>query len=144
MKKSKGYNFLHKFLSKIKKTISMKSQFKIIFLTLVLGVFASNSILAQSIPEAKLSSDYGITLSGEDPLGESTAVVETYVIDFSNRAWSFYDAQNAENYFESKSHLIDLQLDYNNKKFILVLDLDAPETVNWDVNQWNHHLVNVR
>ena len=124
----------------------MKSNLKFILFSLVIGLFmSSSSAIAQSNPDLLLlSSDTGITLMAEGPNGESYDLAETYDIDFSNRVWSIIDAQNAEKYFEEKSHLIDLELDYNNKKFILKLDLNAPGTANWDVYQWNHHLANVR
>ena len=118
----------------------MKSQFKIFLLTLVCGVFLSSLAVAQSNPVATISSDYGIRLVLEDANGMATGLNETYDIDFSNRGWSLADAQNAETYYETKSHLIDLELDYPNKKFVLTLELDAPEAANWDVNQWTDHL----
>ena len=116
----------------------MKSQLKIFLLTLVLGVLASSPALAQSNPEATVSSDQGVTLSVGDPL------VETYDIDISEKGWSQNEAEAAVTYFEAKSHLIDLELDYPNQKLILTLDLDAPEVANWNVHTWNEHLVNVR
>ena len=116
----------------------MKSQFKFYLLTLVLGVFISSSALAQSNPEATVSSDNGVTLSVEDPL------TEAYDIDISQKGWSLDEAQAAIIYFENKSELIDLELDYPNQKLVLTLDLDAPEVTNWNVLTWNEHLVNVR
>ena len=116
----------------------MKSKFKFFLFALVLGLFVTNSAIGQSNPSATVSSDNGITLSQTNPLGE------TYDIDISDKGWTLEEAQSAVIYFEEKSNLIDLELDYANQKFILTLDLDAPEASTWNIQKWNEPLVSVR
>ena len=116
----------------------MKANLKIFLSFLVFGLFVSNSAIAQSNSEATLSSDTGITLSLADPLGE------TYDIDISERGWTMAEAQFAVTYFEEKSELIDIELDYPGQKFAITLDLDAPVAVNWNVEKWNQHLYQVK
>ena len=114
----------------------MKTNLKVFISFLIFGLFVSSSVFAQSNPGATLSSDTGVTLSLSDDLSD------TYDIDISQRNWTLDEAQFAVTYFEEKSELIDIELDYPNQKFILKLDLDAQAT--WTVEKWNEHLYQVK
>jgi hypothetical protein len=127
----------------------MKSKLKFILFTLILGVFTSSSVFAQSNTAATISSDNGITLSLPSSangitLSQTNLLEENYDIDISDKGWTQVEAQSAIIYFMSKSNLINLELDYPNQKFILTLDLDAPQASNWGFGQWSEHLVTVR
>jgi len=116
----------------------MKSKFKFFLFSFAIGLFISSSAIGQSNPGATISSDNGITLSQSNPLGAS------YDINISDKEWTLAEAQSAVIYFEEKSDLINLELDYPNQKFILTLDLAALEASTWNLQKWNEHLVNVR
>lgn len=116
----------------------MNSNFKHLMLTLVLGLFVTTFVAAQSNPPANFSSDSGIMLSTDHPLSN------TYDIDISNQGWTLEDARKVIVYFTEQSNLIDLKLDYPGKKMILTLMPDAPEAKGWDMEKWSEHLARIR
>ena len=116
----------------------MKSNFKLFFLTLALGLLAGTSVYAQSNPSATFSSDQGIVLSTNQPLGD------TYVIDISRSGYTEAQAKETLVYLEDQTELIGLELDYTNKKIILTLELDAQEAKNWDFRKWSEHLATIK
>ena len=116
----------------------MNSNFKHLLLTLILGLFVTTFVAAQSNPSANFSSDSGILLSPDHPLSK------TYNIDISSQGWTIEEARTVIVYFTEQSNLIDMELDYPSKKVILTLLTDAPEAKGWDIEKWSEHLARIR
>ncbi|GLR16953.1 hypothetical protein GCM10007940_15680 [Portibacter lacus] len=67
-------------------------------------------------------------------------IAEKYEIDISSYNWSEDNAKDSAKYFDDQSDLISIEVDFANSKFILILDLTAEESKNWDMKKWNDHL----
>ena len=114
----------------------MKSQIKIFLLTLVLGLFISNSAFgqAQSSFDIQLNNDYTMTLNYG--LSESG----TYVGDVSQFASNMPDQQTADQFMEQfERDYVSIEVDLQSQKAMVTLELNAT-TSTWSKEQWNEHL----
>ncbi len=116
----------------------MKKHFKLVFTLMFFGLFAMSTSLAQNYPDATMSSDEGISLTEESPLGSK------YEIDFSTLNWTPQIAQQAAMYLDQKSSLITVEVDYENSRLILHLAVDNPMAQSWKLKHWNDHLSTVK
>lgn len=116
----------------------MKKTLQFFLCLMVFGLLASTSLQAQNYPDATSTSDAGISLSVDSPLSEK------YEIDYSNSGWTLQTAQQAAVYLDEKSDLISIEVDHQNLRLIITLDLDAPKAIYWNLHKWNDHLSEVR
>lgn len=115
----------------------MKKNLKIFLSLLVFGLLSVSVSLAQSYPAATTSSDEGISLAQDSPL------VGKYEIDFSAFNWTEENAEQAATYYENQSDYFTIKVDFANSRLVLKLDLAAPQTSTWNLQQWNNYLKGV-
>lgn len=99
------------------------------------GLFFFSPAFSQSSnPSITCSADTGLTIDPQSPLAS------VYDMDISTMGWSSSQAEEAAEYFESKSGLISITILFSEGRFEVDLDLDNPIANGWGVSEWNDHL----
>lgn len=104
----------------------------------IIFMVLTNTSFGQNARELSLSADEGISL----PVGSSLS--GDFFIDISNHNYTKEEAVQATTYLSEKSSWVNMELKYEDRKILVRLNTEAPETQGWGESQWQNELKNIK
>lgn len=120
----------------------MKMNFKFIISFLIFGLFLINTGFSQSSPKFKFSSSEDGTLESII-IDTKSPLSDQYLMDFSGKGWTEEDAKRIVDFYNKKSDLFSMDIDYSNKKIILNLNTTSITTTEWRPDNWNFYFKSI-